>query len=125
VGRLPVTTALEELDEGQLLQILTKPKNALTKQYMYLFEMEGTKLEFSTDALKAIAHKAVERNTGARGLRSILEQVLLDIMYELPSMDSVDKVVIDEAVVTGKSRPLILYANEKRSISSQRLNNRF
>ncbi|MCK5720512.1 MAG: ATP-dependent Clp protease ATP-binding subunit ClpX [Thiomargarita sp.] len=122
VGRLPVTTILEELTEEQLLQILTKPKNALTKQYIYLFEMEGTKLEFSTDALKAIAHKAVKRNTGARGLRSILEQVLLDIMYELPSMDNVDKVVIDEAVVAGKSRPLILYSNEKRAISSQQLN---
>jgi len=111
VGRLPVATTLEELNEEQLVQILTEPKNALTKQYKRLFEMEGAELEFRSEALKAIAHKAMERNTGARGLRSILEQVLLDIMYELPSMGNVTKVVIDESVVEGKSEPLILYKN--------------
>ena len=111
VGRLPVATTLEELNEEQLVQILTEPKNALTKQYKRLFEMEGAELEFRSEALKAIAHKAMERNTGARGLRSILEQVLLDIMYELPSMGNVTKVVIDETVVGGQSEPLILYKN--------------
>jgi len=111
VGRLPVSSTLEELNEEQLVQILTEPKNALVKQYVRLFEMEGTELEFRTPALHAVARKAMERKTGARGLRSILEQVLLDTMYDLPSMDNVVKVVVDEAVIEGKSQPLILYNN--------------
>jgi len=99
---------------------LLEPKNALVKQYMQLFEMEGTELELREDALKAIAKKAMERKTGARGLRSILENVLLDTMYDLPSMDNVAKVVVDESVVQGKSKPLILYNNrEKKRISAE------
>lgn len=119
VGRLPIIATLEELTEEQLMQILTQPKNALTKQYKRLFEMEGTELEFRDEALRAIAHKAMERNTGARGLRSILESVLLDTMYELPSMDNVAKVIIDETVIEGKSKPLILYNSiEKKRVAS-------
>ncbi|RKZ37910.1 MAG: ATP-dependent Clp protease ATP-binding subunit ClpX, partial [Gammaproteobacteria bacterium] len=115
VGRLPISTTLEELNEEQLVQILTEPKNALTKQYARLFEMEGTELEFRQEALQAVAKKTMKRNTGARGLRSILEHVLLDTMYELPSMsDDVAKVIIEEAVIEGKNQPLILYRNEKK-----------
>ncbi|MES9861338.1 MAG: ATP-dependent Clp protease ATP-binding subunit ClpX, partial [Candidatus Thiodiazotropha sp. 4PDIVS1] len=98
VGRLPVVATLEELDEDSLVKILTEPKNALTKQYSRLFEMEGCELEIREDALRAIARKAMARKTGARGLRTILEQVLLDTMYDLPSMDEVTKVVVDEGV---------------------------
>ncbi len=109
VGRLPVAATLEELTETQLVQILTVPKNALTKQYKKLFQMEGAELEFKETALESIAHKAMERNTGARGLRSILEQVLLDTMYDLPSINNVLKVTIDETTIQGHSQPLILY----------------
>ena len=109
VGRLPVIATLEELDESALVQILTEPKNAITKQYMKLFEMEGCELEFREDALRAVARKAMERKTGARGLRSILEQVLLDTMYELPSMDGVSKVIIDEDAIDAKSKPLLIF----------------
>ncbi len=118
VGRLPVAATLEELDEEQLVQILTEPKNALTKQYMRLFEMEGTKLEFRPEALRAVARKATERKTGARGLRSILEQVLLDSMYDLPSMDDVASVIVDETVIEGDSQPLILYNNLDKQAAS-------
>jgi ATP-dependent Clp protease ATP-binding subunit ClpX len=114
VGRLPVAAILSELNEEQLAQILTEPKNALTKQYKRLFEMEGTELEFRASALRAVAGKAMAINTGARGLRSILEHVLLDIMYELPSMGDVAKVTVDENVIEGKSKPLILYKNVER-----------
>lgn len=119
VGRLPITATLEELSEEQLIQILTKPKNALTKQYKRLFEMEGTELEFRDEALQQVARKALERNTGARGLRSILENVLLDTMYDLPSMENVAKVIVDETVIEGKSKPLILYKSieKKRAVS--------
>ncbi|MDP3364853.1 MAG: ATP-dependent Clp protease ATP-binding subunit ClpX, partial [Pseudomonas sp.] len=103
VGRLPVIATLEELDEAALVQILTEPKNALTKQYAKLFEMEGVDLEFRSDALKSVAQKALERKTGARGLRSILEGILLDTMYEIPSQQDVSKVVIDESVIEGSS----------------------
>jgi ATP-dependent Clp protease ATP-binding subunit ClpX len=113
-----VTSTLDELDEDQLVQILTEPKNALTKQYARLFEMEGTELEFRPAALRAVARKAMERKTGARGLRSILEQVLLDTMYELPSMDNVAKVVVDEGVIEGNSQPLILYNNVEKKAAS-------
>ena len=109
VGRLPVVAVLDELHEDQLVQILTEPRNALTKQYSKLFEMEGCALEFREDALRAVARKAVERKTGARGLRSILEQNLLDTMYDLPSLKNVSKVVVDEAAINGESKPLTIY----------------
>ncbi len=114
VGRLPILATLDELDESQLVQILTEPKNALTKQYKRLFEMEGTEIEFRGDALTAVARRAMERKTGARGLRSIVENVLLDTMYELPSMDNVVKVVIDEGVIKGESEPLIIYEGDRQ-----------
>ena len=113
VGRLPVIATLDELDEAAMVQILTEPKNALTKQYAKLFEMEGVELEFRPDALKSVAHKALERKTGARGLRSILEGVLLDTMYEIPSQSDVSKVVIDESVIDGTSKPLLIYENNE------------
>ncbi|VEE15571.1 ATP-dependent Clp protease ATP-binding subunit ClpX [Ectopseudomonas mendocina] len=113
VGRLPVIATLEELDEAALVQILTEPKNALTKQYAKLFEMEGVDLEFRSDALKSVAQKALERKTGARGLRSILEGILLDTMYEIPSQQDVSKVVIDESVIEGTSKPLLIYENSE------------
>ena len=115
VGRLPVVATLEELDEAALVRILTEPKNSLTKQYQKLFEMETVDLDFREDALVAVAHKAMERKTGARGLRSILESVLLDTMYEVPSMESVAKVVIDEAVIKGESEPLMIYENNDQA----------
>ena len=108
VGRLPVVATLEELDEDALVRILTEPQNALTKQYQRLFEMEGAELEIRDDALHAIAKKAMERKTGARGLRTILEQVLLDTMYDLPSMENVSKVVLDESVVDGENDPYLI-----------------
>jgi ATP-dependent Clp protease ATP-binding subunit ClpX len=111
VGRLPIVTTLEELDEKALVSILTEPKNALTKQYRKLFEMEGVDIEFRESALKRVAEKAMERKTGARGLRSILEHVLLDTMYDLPSLEEVSKVVIDESVVNGESEPLLIFEN--------------
>ena len=109
VGRLPVVATLEELDEQALVQILTEPKNALTKQYAKLFEMEGCDIEFREDALRSVALKAMERKTGARGLRTILEQVLLDTMYDLPSLENVRKVVIDESVIMGNSKPYMIF----------------
>ena len=109
VGRLPVVATLEELDEDALICILTEPKNAITKQYTKLFEMEGSEVEFREDALRAIARKAMERKTGARGLRSILEHVLLDTMYDLPSMENVVKVVIDEGVIKSETDPILIY----------------
>jgi ATP-dependent Clp protease ATP-binding subunit ClpX len=111
IGRLPVLTSLEELSEDALIQILQEPKNALTKQYAALFSMEGAELEFRDDALHAIAKKAMTRKTGARGLRSIVEGVLLETMYELPSMSNVSKVVIDETVIKGESKPILIYDN--------------
>ncbi|WP_295464639.1 ATP-dependent Clp protease ATP-binding subunit ClpX [uncultured Pseudomonas sp.] len=113
VGRLPVIATLDELDEPALMQILTEPKNALTKQYAKLFEMEDVDLEFRPDALKAVARKALERKTGARGLRSILEGILLETMYEIPSQKDVSKVVIDESVIDGSSQPLLIYENNE------------
>jgi len=109
VGRLPVAAVLDELDEGQLVQILVEPKNAITKQYTRLFDMEGVELEFREEALRAVSRRALERKTGARGLRSILEHNLLDIMYDLPSMKNVAKVVVDEAAINGESKPLVIY----------------
>jgi ATP-dependent Clp protease ATP-binding subunit ClpX len=111
IGRLPVVATLTELDEAALMQILTEPKNSLTKQYQKLFEMEGVEIDFREDALRAVAHKAMERKTGARGLRSILENVLLDTMYHIPSEQDVSKVVIDESTITGDSEPRKIYDN--------------
>ena len=119
VGRLPVIATLQELDESALVQILTEPKNALTKQYMKMFEMEGCELEIREDALRAVARKAMERKTGARGLRSILEHILLEPMYDLPSIDNVEKVVLDESVITGDGEPLFIFEGpEQRAASS-------
>ena len=115
VGRLPVAATLGELDEDQLVQILLEPKNAITKQYIRLFEMEGCELEFREDALRAVAKKSMERKTGARGLRSIMENVLLDTMYDLPSTDDVTKVVIDAGVINGESEPLMIYEGAEMS----------
>ncbi|CAN7279601.1 ATP-dependent Clp protease ATP-binding subunit ClpX [Pseudoxanthomonas sp. LjRoot168] len=111
VGRLPVVATLEELDEAALVKILTEPKNAITKQFKKLFEMEGVEIEFRPDALSAIARKALKRKTGARGLRTIVESVLLDTMYELPSLENVSKVVVDESVIEHKSEPYLIYQN--------------
>ncbi|KGM55469.1 Clp protease ATP-binding protein [Lysobacter daejeonensis GH1-9] len=109
VGRLPVVATLEELDETALVKILTEPKNAITKQFKKLFEMEGVELEFRADALTAIARKALKRKTGARGLRTIVEGVLLDTMYDLPSLENVSKVVVDESVIDHKTDPYLIY----------------
>ena len=114
VGRMPVVTSLAELSEDALVQILTEPKNALVKQYQKLFAMEGVELEVRPAALQAIARRALERKTGARGLRSILESVLLDTMYELPGMENVAKVVIDENSITGDAKPLLIYADQPK-----------
>lgn len=119
VGRLPVVATLEELDEAALVQILTEPRNALLKQYQHLFEMEGAELEFREDSLSAIAKKSMERKTGARGLRTIVENVLLDTMYEIPSIDNISKVVIDKSVILGESEPLLVYETEQKKIASE------
>ena len=111
VGRLPVVATLEELDEAALVKILTEPKNAITKQFKKLFEMEGVELEIRPDALAAVAQKAMKRKTGARGLRTILESVLLDTMYELPSQENVSKVVVDESVINHQAEPYLIYSN--------------
>jgi len=121
VGRLPVLATLEDLDEPALVQILVEPKNALVKQYQRLFEMENVELSFHEDALKAIARKAIERKTGARGLRSIMEAMLLDTMFDLPTLEGVQEVVISEEVIDGKARPLYIYAerkDEKENVSA-------
>ncbi|WP_439509450.1 ATP-dependent Clp protease ATP-binding subunit ClpX [Marinimicrobium koreense] len=109
VGRLPVIATLDELDKEALVQILTEPKNSLTKQYQRLFEMEGVDIDFRRDALEAVAQKAMDRKTGARGLRSIMEAVLLDTMYEIPSEEGVVKVIVDDSVIKGESEPLLVY----------------
>ncbi|KTC79873.1 ATP-dependent Clp protease ATP-binding subunit ClpX [Legionella cherrii] len=112
VGRLPVVATLQELDESALIDILTNPKNALTKQFQSLFKMEGVELEFREEALIAISKKALERKMGARGLRAILENILLDTMYELPSLEGVIKVVVDESAVNSASKPILIYEQE-------------
>ena len=119
VGRLPVIATLEELDEKSLVRILTEPKNALAKQYQRLFEMEDCDLEFRDDALKAIAKKAMERKTGARGLRTLLEKILLDTMYDLPSSEDISKVVIDKSVIDSSNKPLLIYGKNKSKVNSQ------
>ncbi|WP_079435050.1 ATP-dependent Clp protease ATP-binding subunit ClpX [Zoogloea sp. LCSB751] len=114
IGRLPVVATLQELDEDALIEILIEPKNALIKQYQKLFSMEGVELEVRPAALQAIARKALKRKTGARGLRSILEATLLDTMYELPSMENVSKVVIDEGMIDGSAKPILIYADQPK-----------
>ncbi|WP_295005491.1 ATP-dependent Clp protease ATP-binding subunit ClpX [uncultured Dechloromonas sp.] len=114
IGRLPVVATLQELEESALVQILTEPKNALVKQYQKLFAMEDVELEIRPPALSAIAKKALERKTGARGLRSIIEHALLDTMYELPGMENVEKVVIDENMINGETPPLLIYADQPK-----------
>jgi ATP-dependent Clp protease ATP-binding subunit ClpX len=118
IGRLPVVATLNELDEDALVQILTEPKNSLSKQYRRLFEMEGADLEIRDDALHAIAAKAMERKTGARGLRSIIENVLLDTMFDLPSTENVSKVVIDESVIKGENLPILIYEDQQTDKAS-------
>jgi ATP-dependent Clp protease ATP-binding subunit ClpX len=115
IGRLPVIATLDELDEDALIKVLTEPKNALTKQYSKLFSMENVDIEFRTSALRAIAKKSLSRKAGARGLRSILEHVLLDIMYDLPSIEGLSKVVIDESVINSDSAPILIYENREPS----------
>ena len=114
VGRLPIVAILDELDEQQLVRILTDPKNSLVKQYKHIFDMESCDIEFQDEALVAVAHKTMKRKTGARGLRSILETVLLDTMYDLPMLKDVSKVVVDSSVIESNSSPLILYDNDKK-----------
>jgi ATP-dependent Clp protease ATP-binding subunit ClpX len=118
VGRLPVLATLEDLDQDALVTILTEPKNALIKQYQRLFELEDTKLNFTDDALNAIAKRAIERKTGARGLRSILEEILLDTMFDLPGLDEVTEVVVNEEAVSAESNPLMIYAENQKEDQS-------
>ena len=118
IGRLPVVATLESLDEAALMTILVEPKNALTKQYMKLFKMEGVDLEFRDSALLLIAKKALERKTGARGLRSILEHSLLEVMYDLPSIENLSKVVIDEGTIKGESQPLMIFQDTPKKAES-------
>ena len=118
VGRLPVVATLEELDEAALIQILTQPKNALLKQYQKMFAMEGVELEVREPALRTVAKRALERKTGARGLRSILEITLLNTMFDLPSMENVVKVVVDEATITGDAPPLVIYSDQPKVAGS-------
>ena len=118
VGRLPVIATLEDLDEDALVTILTEPKNALVKQYQRLFELEDTQLTFTDDALSAIAKKAIERKTGARGLRSIMENILLDTMFDLPGLDSVEEVVVNEEAVAAEAKPLMIHADPKQEPAS-------
>jgi ATP-dependent Clp protease ATP-binding subunit ClpX len=118
VGRLPVVATLEELDEAALMSILLEPKNALTKQYRKLFEMEGVDLEFQPDAVRAVAKRAMERKTGARGLRTILENILLETMYDLPSQKNVQKVVVDESVIRGEGKPVMVHISEEQRLAA-------
>ena len=118
VGRLPVIATLEDLDEAALIEILTKPKNALVKQYQRLFELEDAKLTFTEEALVAVARRAIARKTGARGLRSILEDILLDTMFELPGMENVDEVVVNEEAANSDAAPLMIYSDQKKEPAS-------
>ena len=121
IGRLPIISTLEDLDENTLVKILEEPKNSLTKQYCKLFDIEGVKLNFAKEALKAIADKAIKRKTGARGLRSIIEEILLETMFELPSMEGVEEVVVNKEVVNGNSKPLLIYS--KKSTKESKIAN--
>ena len=118
IGRLPVVATLDDLDEDALVEILVKPKNALVKQYQRLFEMEGVKLGFTEDAMRSIAKKAILRKTGARGLRSIMEGILLDTMFDLPSLDGVEEIIINREVVDGRAKPLHIYADRQSDLGT-------
>ncbi|MEQ8357761.1 MAG: ATP-dependent Clp protease ATP-binding subunit ClpX [Kiloniellaceae bacterium] len=118
VGRLPVVATLEDLDEGALIEILTQPKNALVKQYERLFEMEDVRLDFTEDALRAISHKAIARKTGARGLRSIMESILLEPMFDLPGLENVEEIVINREVVEGRAKPLYIYTDRREDVGT-------
>tara|TARA_Y100000590_G_scaffold204107_1_gene231506 strand:- start:308 stop:1390 length:1083 start_codon:yes stop_codon:yes gene_type:complete len=118
VGRVPIVATLEDLNEETLIKILQEPKNALIKQYQTMFDIENVKLSFSDDALISVARKAIERKTGARGLRSILESILLETMYELPELNSVEEVVISNEVIEGQSRPLYIYSEQKEDLGN-------
>jgi ATP-dependent Clp protease ATP-binding subunit ClpX len=118
IGRLPVIATLDDLDEVSLVKILTEPKNALVKQYQRLFDMENVGLSFTEDALKAVARKAILRKTGARGLRSILEAILLETMFDLPTLQGVEEVVVNAEVVDGRGSPLMIYAEKKSGAAS-------
>jgi ATP-dependent Clp protease ATP-binding subunit ClpX len=118
VGRLPVVATLEDLDEKSLVEILTKPKNALVKQYQRLFEMEDVSLDFTDDAFKSISAKAMARKTGARGLRSIMEAILLETMFELPGLDGVEEIVINREVVEGRAQPLHIYTDRREDLET-------
>ena len=115
IGRLPIIATLNDLDEDALIKVMTEPKNALIKQYTTLFDMENVKLTVTEDALRAIARKAIEKKTGARGLRSIMEGILLDLMYEIPDMKDITEVIVDEKVVTSESKPTLIKAKKKKS----------
>ena len=121
IGRLPIISTLEDLDEQSLVKILEEPKNSLTKQYSKLFEIEGVKLTFAKEALKEIAQKAIVRKTGARGLRSIIEEVLLETMFDLPSIEGVDEVILNKEVINGKTKPLMIYSkNSPKTIEEEK-----
>jgi ATP-dependent Clp protease ATP-binding subunit ClpX len=120
IGRLPMIATLEDLDEKSLIKILQEPKNSLTKQYQELFKLDGAKLTFKDSALKEIALKAIKKKTGARGLRSILENILLKTMYDLPSQDNIEEVIVDSSTVKGQSEPIIVHSkNENKSKPSK------
>ncbi len=119
IGRLPITATLEDLDENSLIKILQEPKNSLTKQYQELFKLEGVKLTFKENALKEISLKAIKKKTGARGLRSIIENILLKTMFDLPSQDNIEEVIVDINSVKGKSQPIILRSNSEKTKSDK------
>jgi len=123
IGRLPIVSTLDDLDELSLVKILEEPKNSLTKQYSKLFEIEGVKLSFAKDALEAIAKKAIARKTGARGLRSIIEEVLLETMFELPSLEGVDEVIQNKEVINGKTKPLLIYSKTQSTKKEEKIAN--
>jgi ATP-dependent Clp protease ATP-binding subunit ClpX len=118
IGRLPVVATLNDLDEDALVEILTEPKNALLKQYQQLFEIEGVHLELTVDALRGISKKALARKTGARGLRSIIEHILLDTMFELPGLSGVEEIVVNREVIEGRAKPLYIYTERQEDIES-------
>jgi ATP-dependent Clp protease ATP-binding subunit ClpX len=119
VGRLPVVATLDDLNKETLVEILTKPKNALVKQYQALFQMENIKLDFTNDALNLISQKALDRNTGARGLRSILENILLDTMFDLPGIDGVNEIMVNSEVVQNNSKPLHIYEKQTKALNKK------
>ena len=115
IGRLPITATLDDLDEKSLIKILQEPKNSLIKQYQELFKLEGVKLTFKENAIKQIAHKAINKKTGARGLRSILENILLKIMFDLPSQENIEEVIIDDGVAKGENDPIIVHTKNNKT----------